>query len=570
MRSESASVSWILRDCPAWVAIAAGALFGLTYAVVLLGPGVAFGWSDYWAQPHGLQSGRFDMTGILSAWHWFMQDRWRWPLLAIPKAADSNAGLWDPVALIFLLSKAIQSATGWKLNPMPLWQSGCFAANAAALVILVRALGARSFAAALLAAGLGAMAPGVHMRHGHLSLLAHWLPISALALYVHTRALPRVGTGKLAGVVGLAALAAGINLYLFVMVVAIGAAAILQPALDRRAAWGPALLALAALPASGGLVTWAIGLLEAPSVGRVTFAFGRNSMNLLSPFWPQSSGVLSGTGIYWLTRGSIGATVGQYDGYAYLGLGAVLTVVMGVVLGRDRLVRLVRDNAVLTAAMLVLTLWALSNQIYAGPFLIVTYPVPDILERTVLAWFRSSGRMFWPVAWLIVGIGIAAVMTRAAPRTRIVVLAVVLVVQWVDLSIWRGRIATLVARPAAAALAPPDVMDRLLQEARVLGHVALVPVGLCPGSSIDDLSYSNAITEAELLAALANARINVVANARETPTCGMDTGVSLPDMARQGVLIVLRDVPGLDRTEEARHAADCMDLPMGVACTPRK
>ena len=62
---------------------------------------------------------------------------------------------------------------------------------------------------------------------------------------------------------------------------------------------------------------------------------------------------------------------------------------------------------VLALALLTLAAWAVANRIYLGNYLLASYEVPDFLNRTVLTWFRSSGRFFWPVAWLAVGLGAA-------------------------------------------------------------------------------------------------------------------------------------------------------------------
>lgn len=560
-------------DCPGWLAVVIGLAVGMAYAVALFGPGVAFGWAEYWDLPRGLQGGRFDMSGVLAAWHWYLREPWGWPLLAISKANaphGSNAALFDAIPLLLVGTKLWHGLTGWVWNPYPLWQSGCFALNAAALVVLVRTLGARSLAAALLAAGIGAMAPMVHLRQGHLALLAHWLPIFALALYVHVHGQARVTAAWMAVLVGLCAVSSMVNLYLFVMVGAITVAATLQAAFDRRCAWALAIPAVIAMPAAGAMVTWATGMLDIAAVGRSSYEFGRNSMNLLAPFWPQSSGALAWTNSYWLTRGSIGATAGQYDGFSYAGLAALLLMIGAVALDGRRLALLVRRNWVLALALALLTAWALSNRIHAGGALVLSYPVPRFLEETVLSWFRASGRMFWPAAWLLVALAIAVIMRRASPRLGMVVAVVALGVQWADLSIWRQRIAGQVAVPTASVFGPADTVARLRKYIAAHGHVGIVPPALCADSAIDPTLYANAGSEAQLLAARANATIAWIGNAREATECRQTDRVDLTGLAARAVLIVLRDAPGLDRTEDARRIAECVELAVGAACTPRQ
>ena len=65
--------------------------------------------------------------------------------------------------------------------------------------------------------------------------------------------------------------------------------------------------------------------------------------------------------LLWLTRGSIGGTQGQYDGFDYLGGGVLL--LLGVVLWRDaRHILLASKRQVgLVIVLFLLTIWALSN-----------------------------------------------------------------------------------------------------------------------------------------------------------------------------------------------------------------
>jgi hypothetical protein len=123
----------------------------------------------------------------------------------------------------------------------------------------------------------------------------------------------------------------------------------------------------------------------------ITVPFGEHSMNLLAPFWPQTSGALHWTGVYLLTRGSIGATNGQYGGYRYLGLGALLLVAVAAVRSGRAMPDLLRRNWALALALFVLTAWAVSNRICLGPMLIASHPLPNWLLSTGWRGFVPAG-----------------------------------------------------------------------------------------------------------------------------------------------------------------------------------
>ncbi len=563
------SATAFLRPTSAWVALPLAATIGLIYAIALLGPGVAAGTSDFWLLPAGLSGGLVDIKVALSGYYWAVQDNWRWPLLHAmqPDPPDGlNLFLLDPVPILALTGKTIRSLTGVVVNLFPVWVTATFALNSLALAALVRAFGQRSVLAAMLAGGMGALAPVIHNRFGHVGHSAHWEFILALALCVGR---PKNMTLAAMAILGLCILAAATNLYLYVMTAAIAAAFFVQAAFDRAMPIIWSIAGTIAVPASGLLLLTAFGVFGSASLAAETIPFGRDSMNLLAPFWPQTSGIFAWTGLYLLTRGSIGATPGQYEGYCYLGIGALILCAVALIAHRRSLPALIRRNWVLALALLTLSAWALSNTIYLGPVRIVSYPLPTWLLSTVLAWFRSEGRMFWPVAWFLVGLGIAGTLSVLPPRWALVVSAIVLSLQWIDVAPWRGRIHDLVEGPPVSVFG--SLTDALVVETMIARHhrVVLVPSFDCNENGGGDYGAASTIAAAEvqLFAARTNAEMPSVSAARGAPDCARARDTPLRDLVGSGVLIALAQPGNLDRLAETRNTLDCQNLRVGLICT---
>jgi hypothetical protein len=124
---------------------------------------------------------------------------------------------------------------------------------------------------------------------------------------------------------------------------------------------------------------------------------------------------------------------GDYEGFNYLGLGTLLlTICAGVVLLRRAtdFGSAVRRLPVLLLALIGLTLFALSNEIGVG-LLGFHYPLPEKIIKLANI-FRASGRMFWPVFYVILFAVIFLVVRGNRPRTAVCLLAVALCVQVVD------------------------------------------------------------------------------------------------------------------------------------------
>ena len=533
----------LTADRPARAVIPLALLIGAAYAAWLFGAGVLLGDDAYWARPVALSGGALDIRTAVSGYLWLAQDAWRWPLLFTvrPDApAGINAEQFDLVPVLALAGKLLGL-----VNPYPFWLAATFALNAAALAALVRALGQRSLLAAIAAAGLGAMAPVIHQRFGHLALMAHWVFILALAAYFAGRG----GRPRIATLAALTALAACINPYLLVMTLAVAAAAVLQGALDRRLPILPCLAAGALLLAAGIAPLAALGMIGDAGLLRASTSTSLYTMNLLSPFWPQSSGAFAWTGLYLLTRGSIGGTRGQYEGYDYLGLGTLLLIAVAAILRGRTLPAGIRSNPILTLALATLTIWALGRDIYLAQIQLIAYPRPAFLERTIFSWFRSSGRFFWPAGWLLAALGIAFSLPALRPRNAIILAALALTLQWIDLGIWRTRIAA-VTTPPASQFGTNEDAARLQAEIARSGRVSLFPSAYClqPGLGDYDAPTTIAASEVQMLAARANAIMPNVLIARGTADCtaAMPTG-----------LVIFLNQPA---------PANCRPLALGAVC----
>ncbi len=556
-------------------ACALAGCIGLAYAMLV------FGWdffdqnSVYWQRPVGLAGGPFDLKNNLTGYFWIVQDIWRWPLLWLPYVDTPmgiNAYQFDSMPGLALFAKVMHSLSLGTINLYPEWIVGVFVLNAISLNLLVRALGQRSFLACIVSAGFGILAPIVHYRFGHSALMAQFFPILALALYFEAGKISTTVLRYLVPLLVLCFVVATINLYMYVMTAAITVAAIVQLMLARRLGVTSGIASFIGLLLAAFIPIWAFGAFADPNLRAVTVPFGYNSMNLMSPFWPQSSGLFGWTGSFYLTRGLIGATPGQWEGYAYLGAGAVLLLVLALVLRARALPSQIRRHWTLVFGLVVLALWAVSNHIYLGPVQLASYPVPQVLENTVLAWFRASGRFFWPVGWMATAYGIATVLAALRPRVAVVVTAVTLLLQWGDVSYLRHRIEAAVSSPAPSQYGSQENADRIAHEIAARGRLVVLPSYSClPGAfssdGRDDLKI--AVNEAEYMAARANVDVRHPKGSRPAYQCDTERTEDLAAMVGGGVLINLPSGAPDDRTEEVRRTFSCWQANVAWLCTAK-
>jgi hypothetical protein len=365
----------------------------------------------------------------------FMRDpSWHFPL-AVTSGLVSSGQLvsvvfTDSAPWITIVLKALHAD---QISIMGVVAALAVIVQPVAFMVLLLSLGIKRPENLLIGAILGSLLPAWYLRLGmHVALASHWLIVLTLAVAV-SAIRKGVSWWTIAMLAGLASLSFGIHLYLFVMVAAIAAAALLADvARDGIKAAPKAAAGFVAVFVCSALSAWM--LLYGPSGG--VHGFGNFSMNLVSPVFPQRSGIAE------LMSGHSGriidATSGQYEGYNYFGAGIVVCLLIaGFYFVRNRpAARECRAALPLLLALTGLSIFALSNRIYFGHVLLISAPLPDFIATAFNA-FRSSGRMFWPVAYM--ALGWAIMIFDRLPRRRLAVgiLSAALLLQVVDTSTLR-------------------------------------------------------------------------------------------------------------------------------------
>ena len=458
---------------PRWLPwVGAALVAGLVHLVATVGAGIALASDPLWRLPVEDMS-MFVLGGEAflrePAWHFPLASTWRLFSGGAPVSiVYTDSAPWVAIAL---------KALGLKVSAVSV--IGVVAAlsvvlQPVAVALLLLAMGVRRAESLLFGILLGSLLPAWYQRLvWHVALSSHWLVVLALALAA--LAIRRgVSWRVILGFAALGAFTIGVHAYLFVMVAAVAAGALLSDvARVGKAAAPRAVVGLALFLALSGLSAWALGYRGGGGVG----GFGRFSMNALSPVVPQMSGLtqlLIGT-----PRWFLDATGKQYEGFNYLGAGILLCIgAATIVLWRGRRSWSVsRAVLPLAGALAALTLFALSHRVYVRHTLVLSVPLPEgVLTR--LNELRSSGRMFWPVAYALLA-GAVLVLDRWQRRTvSATVLTAALLLQVVDTSVLRGRLRAAY-RPDPSLRATFDA--RAFQPAGALAgrNLRVLPSFLC-------------------------------------------------------------------------------------------
>ena len=359
--------------------------------------------------------------------HWFpiATDRYSWPL-AMPLA------MFDNMPLIALAVKVVTPASAGPVQYFgPVFLIGIALQALFAWLLLREATRQRSGAAYRLALALGtlflATSPTLLVRFqlSHMALTQHWLLLAALWLMARST---RVGARRtLCDFALLQFVAAAINIYLMAMTTMVLVGLVLKLALDR--ALSRRDLLLLPLPLAAALLAMALSGFIGFGGGKLLSGegyqvFSANFYTLFNPMPGQfGSAFLPGLPV---------ATGGQYEGFAYLGLGALLLTLGGLVFTRIR----ADDGDGLFQPLMVVVVGAfvlaLSTRLTFGPYS-VFLPVPAQVEA-LLGIFRSSGRFIWVVVYALMFVAIAGLIRNLPERRAATLLGLAALIQIADLA----------------------------------------------------------------------------------------------------------------------------------------
>jgi hypothetical protein len=182
------------------------------------------------------------------------------------------------------------------------------------------------------------------------------------------------------------------------------------------------------------LSLWQAGYFLVKS-GKESYGFGIFKMNLVSlinPYIIYPLDAPSGPEKWSYILPSLPTAEGAYEGFNYLGLGIIIILLISApkIKSHLRHVRLDFTWLPLIIACCFLALFAITNHIGFGAR-DFTIPIPD--KVTALASvFRCSGRMFWPVYYLLIWFLLSLFIRNYNRNTAIAMLAFAVIIQAVD------------------------------------------------------------------------------------------------------------------------------------------
>ena len=382
-----------IQNSRKWHLFALGAALGIAVFLLIYGTAPLNVANDSFCRGGFIEK---DIQQHYAGWLFYRHSALGWPL-GVTQAVNAPDGVsiayTDSIPLLAVLCRPLAAALGGTFQYFGWFTLGCFALQGGFGALLC-GLFANALFAPLAGALVFTVSPVLIERaFRHSSLGAQWLVLAALYCYFSCR---RQGRYASAGLFIINVLAVGIHPYFLPMTYAVTLALLLEYAVTHRQWLRPAALLIGNMACTAAL-GWALGLLYGTATSGGQALYGYFAMNLNALWNPIGvNGVL-----YSRLLPAQNQVNGNYDAFAYLGLGVLAALPVVLVLGRQRILSCLRRHWALCLVCAVLTAFAISNTITANGVTLATLPLPTAAVK-LFSVFRSGGRLFWPVYYLLV------------------------------------------------------------------------------------------------------------------------------------------------------------------------
>jgi len=433
-------------------------LFCLTFGVGILDPR-EFGWMI-----HG------DSAQHYLGWAFFRSSAWHWPLGVIDNFGypfSTTITYTDSIPLVALPLKIFSNFLPIDFNYFGLWMMGCLMLNAVFAAAFLRGQGLPSIPT-LTGSAFFAIAPCLLLRgYGHESLMAQWLILASFLLY------QRPGPDRIwcLGWSLVLTSALLVHPYFFVMNGTVFIASLVrlvwieQSLKMKQAVFWSILNGILAL-----FVMFAAGYFYGEDKSLAAIGYPNYSANLLTWFDPMNWRQFlidfqrdpAGKGEWSRLLPALGhAHPDQYEGFAYLGAGMIVLLLVAVgtsmfaIAKRREHARSCVGGYPLLVAVSLLTLFSFSTKLTLGKQVLFDLSLSPLLHD-LLSVYRASGRFIWPATYLLMLWVLVKVRRHLPQRVGALFIMAALGLQIYDLSDKLREFRELLGNPKPYRLALAD------------------------------------------------------------------------------------------------------------------
>lgn len=410
-------------------------IYFISFALIIFGFHICYGINIvYPSNINWLMSAYHDWGQHYLGWAYFQNEPWHFPLGRIENfnyPAGTNVGYTDSIPLLAVFFKIFSFLLPDTFQYLGIWLLACHLLTGYFTIKILKLYNA-NLLYTILAVLLVALNPMLIYRGLHPALCGHWLIVASLYYYLIKPTSENVKSVNKKQIIILI-LSALINPYLCMMVIGFNIILPLKNYFyDKIIPLKNALLYIF-ISVFSVLFSWFI-------LGMVTFensvnmevvnSYGLYSFNLNSFY--NAGGFSTYLPQYKLAQDQ------QYEGYAYLGLGILLLVLISTIYFLTELFLFKKTKLknkgylLLLVVATVTALFAITNKITLNENTALDFSIPDLIIR-LGGIFRASGRFIWILYYLILFFAVLVyIKSKFTDKIKIPVLTLLVLLQIYD------------------------------------------------------------------------------------------------------------------------------------------
>ena len=372
-----------------------------------------------------------DMTQDLVSWYYFKNDVWRFPVGMNPNYGIdvSNSivftGAVPILAIIFKIFKTILPQDFHFFN---IWYFLCFFLQSYISFCIIKYF-TRNSTYAFIASLFFLTSPVFISRLvTHMSLAAHWIILLGLFIEIAAK-----NKNKLIYWTLLIALSSLIHFSLTIIISIIFIIFSLNRLIETKNIKYFLFEILSSFLVLI-FIMYIVGYFEIPITDSLGFGYGYYKLNLVSIFNPLYAAP-KGVFLWSNFLPSIPVHPGEAsEGFNYLGLGGMLLLFVLILLAIFNYNKIInKEVRPYLFTSILLTIIALTNNISFSNISVLEFELPKYIYG-LLSIIRTSGRLFWPVYYMIFIASIFIIYKKFSKKISIGILSLLFFVQMIDIS----------------------------------------------------------------------------------------------------------------------------------------
>lgn len=367
-------------------------------------------------------------------WHFFRSEPWTFPIGVIKSyqyPQGTSVVYTDSIPLLAIPLKLLSPVLSPVFQYHGLWLLLSYALQGYFSSLLLRQI-TKNQILILLGIVFFLLSPCLLQRAtGHEALTGHWIILASLYLYFQVYSF----NNRIKWMI-LLIMASMVHFYLLAMALSIFSGYLLRQMIEN---YKKSFLSVIKFSTTALVVTlismWIVGYFVV-DVGSSSSeeGFGIYSMNLLAPVNPDSESIMFETypPEFVFLKSYPLAHEEQYEGFNYLGFGLLLLILISIyAFIRQKNIFSVKIHLPLILVAFVLLAISLSNKITFTNIVLCELNLPHVIDK----WsgiIRSSGRMFWPVSYMLMLSAIGIVIKCNSTKKSILLLLIFVCFQVID------------------------------------------------------------------------------------------------------------------------------------------